>query len=166
MVGIVSADGAVFRGTLRDNIIFKNPDASADEIVQAVKDAGLTRTVERLPQGLDTEIGEQGIGLSFGERQRLQIARILVAKPRFLLLDEATANLDYAMELEIKETLVRLKENTTILIIAHRYSMVKGADQVVVLDRGHLVATGTHDEVYSNNAWFRSMVDQGRGEEP
>lgn len=162
-VGIVSADGAVFRGSLRYNIAFKNQDARTDEIVKAVKDAGLTRTVERLPQGLDTEIGEQGIGLSLGERQRLQIARILVAQPRFLLLDEATANLDYAMELEIKETIARLKETTTILIIAHRYSMVKGADQVVVLDRGQVQAAGTHDEVYANNTWFRTMVDQGRG---
>ncbi len=165
MAGIVSADGAVFRGTLRDNIVFKNHDASAEAIDQAVKDAGLTRTVKRLPQGLDTEIGEQGIGLSLGERQRLQIARILVARPRFLLLDEATANLDYAMELEIKETLTRLKETTTILIIAHRYSMVKGSDQVVVLDRGRVLSAGTHDEVYANNAWFRTMADQGRGEE-
>ena len=164
-VGIVSSDGAVFRGSLRDNIVFKNQDASTDEIVRAVKDAGLTRTVERLPQGLDTEIGEQGIGLSLGERQRLQIARILVAQPRFLLLDEATANLDYAMELEIKETIARLKETTTILIIAHRYSMVKGADQVVVLDRGQVQSAGTHDEVYKNNSWFRTMVDQGRGDE-
>jgi ABC-type multidrug transport system fused ATPase/permease subunit len=165
LVGIVSADGAVFRGTLRDNIVFKNQDARKDEIVKAVKDAGLTRTVERLPQGLDTEIGEQGMGLSLGERQRLQIARILVAQSRFLLLDEATANLDYAIELEIKETLARLKETTTILIIAHRYSMVKGADQVVVLDRGQVLAAGTHDEVYARNGWFRTMVDQGRGEE-
>lgn len=164
-VGVVSADGAVFKGTLRDNIIFKNHDASADEIARAVKDAGLTRTVERLPQGLDTVIGEQGIGLSLGERQRLQIARILVSQPRILLLDEATANLDYAIELEIKQTLARLKESTTILIIAHRYSMVKGADQVVVLDEGKVLAAGTHDEVYAHNTWFRTMVDQGQGEQ-
>lgn len=165
LVGIVSADGAVFKGTLRDNILFKKQDVSTDEIVQVLKDAGLTRTVERLPQGLDTEIGEQGIGLSIGERQRLQIARILVAQPRILLLDEATANLDYAIELEIKQTLARLKKTTTILIIAHRYSMVRGADQVVVLDKGQVLAAGTHDEVYAHNAWFRTMVDQGRGEE-
>ena len=165
LVGIVSADGAVFKGTLRDNILFKKQDVHMDEIVQAVQDAGLTRTVERLPQGLDTEIGEQGIGLSMGERQRLQIARILVAQPSILLLDEATANLDYAIELEIKQTLARLKKSITVLIIAHRYSMVRGADQVVVLDKGRVQAAGTHDEVYAQNAWFRAMVDQGRGEE-
>jgi ABC-type multidrug transport system fused ATPase/permease subunit len=164
LVGIVSADGAVFKGTLRDNILFKKQDVRRNEIVQAVKDAGLTRTVERLPQGLDTEIGEQGMGLSLGERQRLQIARILVAEPSILLLDEATSNLDYAIELEIKQTLARLKKTTTILIIAHRYSMVKGADQVVVLDKGRVLAAGTHDEVYALNPWFRTMVDHGRGE--
>ena len=166
LVGIVSAEGAVFKGTLRDNIVFKNQDASTDEIVRAAKDAGLTGTVERLPEGLDTEIGEQGIGLSLGERQRLQIARILAARSRFLLLDEATANLDYAIEREIKETLARLKETTTILIIAHRYSMVEGADQVVVLDKGQVLAAGTHDEVYAHNAWFRTMADQGRHVDP
>ena len=88
-----------------------------------------------------------------------------MAQSRFLLLDEATANLDYAIEREIKETLARLKKTTTILIIAHRYSMVKGADQVVVLEKGQVLAAGTHDEVYAQNAWFRTMVDQGRGEE-
>ena len=130
-VGMVATDGAVFLGTLADNIRYKRPAATADEVRRAALAAGLGRTLERLPDGLDTEVGERGVGLSVGERQRLQLARMLVDQPRILVLDEATSNLDYATEAEVKQALSELSHHPTMLVLAHRYSMIKDADHVI-----------------------------------
>jgi ATP-binding cassette subfamily B protein len=159
-IGTVAADGAVFRGTLAENIRYKCPDASDDRVLQAALAAGLGNALDRLPQGLQTEIGEGGVGLSIGERQRLQIARILVDRPRILVLDEATANLDYATENEIKHTLRGLTPRPTTLVIAHRYSMVKDADHVVVLDQGRIVEQGTPNELIAAGGWFARLAMQ------
>ena len=142
-IGMVAADGAIFRGSMADNIRYKRPGATDEEVRQAALAAGLGKLLERLPQGLATEIGERGVGLSVGERQRLQIARILVDQPRILVLDEATANLDYATEQEIKESLSALSYRPTMLVIAHRYSMLKDADHVIVMDQGRIQQPGT-----------------------
>ncbi len=101
-IGIVSTDGAVFSGTLADNIRYKRSDASNEEVLKAAIAAGMQATLQRLPDGLETMVGESGMGLSVGEKQRIQIARVLVARPRILVLDEATANLDYVTEAEVK----------------------------------------------------------------
>ena len=159
-IGLVAADGAVFRGSLRDNILFKNPNATDQEIAAVIKESGLFRAVERLDEGIMTEIGDQGIGLSLGERQRLQFARMLISHPRILLLDEATANLDYHTESELKKMLQKLKRTTTILVVAHRYSMVEDADKVFVLEDGHIKSQGTINEVVVNNEWFRKMASK------
>ena len=111
-----------------------------------------------MPDGLDTEIGEGGIGLSVGERQRVQLARVLVAQPRILVLDEATANLDYATEAEIRESLAPLQRERTTLIIAHRYSMVKQAKEVIVLEDGRVTARGTTQEVRNASTWFAEFA--------
>ncbi|HVN42053.1 MAG TPA: ABC transporter ATP-binding protein, partial [Steroidobacteraceae bacterium] len=139
-VAVVAADGAIFRGTLADNIRYRRPEASDDEVMRSALAAGLGRTLERLPQGLATAIGERGIGLSLGERQRLQIARAILGRPRVLILDEATANLDYSTEREIRSALLEREDRSTTLVIAHRYSMVEHADHVVVLDAGRVTA--------------------------
>ena len=159
-IGVVAAEGAIFRGTLADNIRYKRPSATDREVEAAAVAAGLRSTLERLPDGLQTEVGEQGVGLSVGERQRLQIARILVDRPRVLVLDEATANLDYATENEVKQTLGHLSYHPTTLLIAHRYSMVKDADHVIVLDEGRIREQGAPDELVAAGGWFSRFAMQ------
>jgi ABC-type multidrug transport system fused ATPase/permease subunit len=157
-LGLVAADGAVFRGTLADNIKYKNPQATKEEVQAAARAAGLEKTLERLPKGLATEVGERGIGLSVGERQRLQIARVLLSKPRVLVLDEATANLDYVTESAVKAALDQVRQERTTLVIAHRYSMVKDADAVLVIDNGTIVESGRPHELINTNGWFAQLA--------
>ncbi len=123
-IGVVAADGTLFRGTLADNIRYKLASAGGDAVRDAALAAGLAPLLERLPEGLETEIGEGGVGLSVGERQRLQLARVLVSSPRVLILDEATANLDYATEQQLRALLFERPACPTTIVIAHRYSMV------------------------------------------
>jgi ABC-type multidrug transport system fused ATPase/permease subunit len=160
-ISVVAADGVVFRGTLTDNIRYQRPEATDMEVRAAALAAGLGRTLERLPHGLATEVGERGVGLSVGERQRLQLARVLVAEPRILVLDEATANLDYATESEVKQALARLGHGRTTLVIAHRYSMVQGTDRVLVLDAGRIVEAGTPFELIASGGWFAQLARSG-----
>ncbi|HLX92475.1 MAG TPA: ABC transporter ATP-binding protein [Puia sp.] len=168
-IGVVATDGVVFRGTLADNIRYKRPAASADEVQKAAYSAGLNSALERLPEGLQTVVGESGIGLSVGERQRLQIARVLAAQPKILILDEATANLDFATELEIKKTVDAIRKQTTIIIIAHRYSMVRDADKVIVISDGEVREQGSPQQLIEKGGWFaafsRASEDEPTGDE-
>lgn len=157
-IGMVAADGAIFRGTLADNIRYKKGDATDDEVQKAAEAAGLKATLERLPDGLETLVGESGFGLSVGERQRIQIARVLVAKPKILILDEATANLDYATEAEVKKTIEEVRRENTVIVIAHRYSMVRNADHVIVLSQGKIAEQGTLQELQNTGGWFSKFA--------
>ena len=163
VVAVVAADGAIFRGTFADNVRYQRPDASDAEVQAAVHAAGLSQTVQRLADGLRTEIGEGGVGLSVGERQRIQLARALAAQPRILVLDEATANVDYATEAEIKRALATMRGQRTTLVIAHRYAMVADADHVIVLDEGRVAAQGTPEQVQAENPWFAAFTASGGG---
>jgi len=153
-IAVVSADGALFRGSISDNIRYRRPDASEVDVRDAVFSAGLGPTVARLPEGLSTEIGEGGVGLSVGERQRVQIARALLSRPRILVLDEATANLDFATEADVKRALLAERRGRTMLVIAHRPSMVEMADRVFVLDGGRVAEEGTLEELRGGRGWF------------
>lgn len=160
-IGMVTADGAIFRGTLAENIRYKKPGATNEEIEAAAIAAGMQATLQRLPEGLQTVVGESGFGLSVGERQRVQIARVIVSKPAILVMDEATANLDYATEAEVKKTIDEIRKENTVIIIAHRYSMVKDADHVIVLDNGHVVQAGSPEELINNGGWFADFANAG-----
>ena len=164
-IGMVSTDGAVFRGSLADNIRYKRPSATDEEVLRAALAAGMHSTLQRLPQGLQTVVGESGIGLSVGERQRIQIARVLVARPRILVLDEATANLDYATEAEIRKTIEEIRRQATIIIIAHRFSMVRDADYVIVLDEGRIAEEGTPAQLLGTDGWFAHFAAAAEEEE-
>ena len=153
-IGMVATDGALFRGTLADNIRYKYPLATDEEVWQAAMAAGMHSTLQRLPQGLQTPVGESGMGLSVGERQRVQIARMLVARTRIMVLDEATANLDYATEEEVRKTIGDIRRSTTIIIIAHRYSMVRDADHVIVLSEGSVLEQGSPAALLEKDGWF------------
>jgi ATP-binding cassette, subfamily B, bacterial len=157
-VGMVAADGAVFGGTLSYNIRYKNSGATEDEVRAAAEKAGLRGLLARLPDGLDTVVGQNGMGLSVGERQRIQIARVLVSRPKILVLDEATANLDYNTETEVKKALLELRSNSSIIIIAHRYSMVRDADYVYVLGEGRILEEGTPELLVKQQGWFRDFA--------
>lgn len=158
-VGMVAADGAIFRGTLASNLRYKKPDATDTEVLAVIEQAGLKNLLARLPDGLSTPIGENGIGLSVGERQRVQIARVLLSRPKILVLDEATANLDYNTEAEVKRAIQSLRGECTIIIIAHRYSMVGDVDQVYVLSEGQVIEHGTPDALTAAGGWFAEFAN-------
>ena len=164
-IGVVAADGAVFRGTLADNIRYQRIDTSEEEVRAAAIAAGLGPALDRLPEGLQSQVGEGGMGLSVGERQRLQLARVLAANPRIMVLDEATANLDYATEIEVKSALNTLRKDRTTIVIAHRFSMVKDADYVYVLESGQVSEAGTPDELIAAGGWFAGFATGGLDEE-
>ncbi|HMU14731.1 MAG TPA: ABC transporter ATP-binding protein [Flavobacteriales bacterium] len=164
-IGMVMSDGMVFRGSLMDNIRYGRPDAAETEVLDAAIAAGMAHTLERLPNGLRTEVGEGGMGLSVGERQRVQIARVLLARPKILVLDEATANLDFATELEVKKTIDEVRKENTVIVIAHRYSMVQDCDLVIVLDDGRISEQGPPAELIAAGKWFAEFA-RAQDEEP
>jgi ABC-type multidrug transport system fused ATPase/permease subunit len=164
-IGVVAADGAVLRGTIAENIRYSRPEATDEEVEAVALAAGLAPALQRLPDGLDSQVGESGVGLSVGERQRLQLARILAANPRIMVLDEATANLDYATELAVKQALAALRKDRTTIVIAHRFSMVKDADFVYVLESGRVSEAGTPNELIAAGGWFAGFASGVGSEE-
>jgi ABC-type multidrug transport system fused ATPase/permease subunit len=146
-VGVVTQESFLFNGSIRENLLMGKPTASDAELWRAVDAANARQFIERLPQGLESVVGERGVKLSVGEKQRLSIARALLKDPPILILDEATASVDTATERLIQEALEHLMANRTSIVIAHRLSTIVGADQILVLDHGRIVERGTHDEL-------------------
>ena len=154
---IVEQDVRVFAGSLRDNLTLGRPDATPEAIATAVADARLGALVAGLPAGLDSPVGERGTGLSGGEAARLALARALVMEPDLLVLDEATANLDASIELELHRALTRTAPSRATLIVAHRRSTVERADRVIVLQGGRVIADTTPGELASSGTWWNAL---------
>ncbi len=157
-MGVVLQETFLFHGTVYDNIAYASPGASREAVITAAKAAGAHKFIVKLTDGYDTVIGERGHTLSGGERQRVAIARALLHDPKILILDEATSSLDTETEHDIQETLARLTEDRTTFAIAHRLSTLRNATFLIVLDRGKLVESGTHEELMRQGGIYHGLV--------
>ncbi|HWA15076.1 MAG TPA: ATP-binding cassette domain-containing protein, partial [Gemmatimonadales bacterium] len=165
VIGLVPQEPALFSGTIRENIAYARPDASAAEIESAARAAHAAEFVERLPHRYDTVVGERGVKLSGGQRQRIAIARAILKDPRVLILDEATSSLDTESERLIEDALEKLLVGRTTLIIAHRLSTVRRADRLVVLNHGRIVEMGNHAELLALGGLYARLYQQQFREE-
>ena len=156
-IGVVPQNTLLFNGTLRENVIYGLENVTEETLWQVLADANLADFVRSLPQQLDTPLGESGTRLSGGQRQRLAIARALVRNPRLVILDEATSALDTESEQLIQEALMRLTRGRTTLIVAHRFSTIRHAHRIVVLQQGRMVEQGTQDELLSRGGYFQRL---------
>jgi ABC-type multidrug transport system fused ATPase/permease subunit len=156
-VGMVTQDGHLFHETIAENLRLANPEASLAELEDAVRRARLADVVAAMPDGLDTVVGERGYRLSGGERQRLTIARLLLAKPRVVVLDEATAHLDSTSEAAVTEALAEVLADRTVIVIAHRLSTIRAADQILVIENGLIAEQGHHIDLLAAGGRYAEL---------
>ena len=158
-IGIVQQDVFLFNGTIRENIAFGNFSATDAEIIEAAKKANIHEYISGLPEGYDTTTGERGVKLSGGQKQRIAIARAFLKNPPVLILDEATSALDNATEMLIQDALSKLSEGRTTLVVAHRLSTVKNADEIIVITQDGISERGTHAELMSRNGLYKELYE-------
>ena len=160
LVGVVSQETYLFHDTIRENLRFAKPDATDDELEAAAKAARIHDLIAALPEGYDTVVGERGYRFSGGEKQRIAIARTILRNPPILVLDEATSSLDTATERLVQEALDQLSEGRTTIAIAHRLSTIRDADQIIVLDQGRVVESGTHEQLVVAGGRYATLVSR------
>jgi len=158
-IGVVLQDVFLFSGTIRENIAFGKPDASTDEIVQAAKSARIHDFIESLPSGYDTPVGERGVTLSGGQKQRITIARALVGNPKILIMDDSLSFVDAKTEQEIQSAIEEATKTRTTLIIAQRFSTIKTAEKILVLENGSVAEFGTHDELIAKDGVYKRVYE-------
>jgi ABC-type multidrug transport system fused ATPase/permease subunit len=158
-LGVVLQDNFLFHGTIRENVAFARPDVTDEEIQVACRIAQVNEFVDEFPLKYETVVGERGVTLSGGQKQRISIARALLHNPRILILDEATSSLDSESEQIIQNTLRHLMRDRTTIMIAHRLSTIRRADQILVVEKGRILARGTHDELYAGETRYRQLYD-------
>ena len=165
-IGFVTQDTQLFSGTIKENLLFVNPGATDDDLRDGLDKASCHTLLARAEKGLDTMIGEGGLKLSGGEKQRLSIARALLRKPKLLLFDEATSALDSLTEEEITDTIREISQegNQVTILIAHRLSTIMHADRIYVLEKGDVVETGTHEMLLEEKGLYYAMWRQQIGE--
>ncbi|WP_242424379.1 ABC transporter ATP-binding protein, partial [Frankia sp. EI5c] len=156
-VGMVTQDDHLFHDTVRANLLLARPEAAEEELWDVLRRARLADLVEQLPDALDTVVGERGYRLSGGERQRLTIARLLLARPRVVVLDEATAHLDSTSEAAVQEALGEALAGRTAVVIAHRLSTVRSADQILVVEAGRIIERGNHAELLAAGGRYAEL---------
>lgn len=156
-IGIVQQDVFLFVGTIRENILYGRPNATEEEVIEAAKRANIHDYITSLPKGYDTEIGERGVKLSGGQKQRLSIARVFLKNPAILILDEATSALDNTTEVLIQEALNALCEGRTTLVVAHRLSTIRNADEIAVVIDGEIAERGTHEALIEKNGTYKRL---------
>jgi len=147
----------LFSGTIKENILYGKPDASEEEMEKAVKAANLDTFIQPLPGGYDAEVGERGVKISGGEKQRLAIARVLIKNPPILILDEATSSLDSRTEILVQQALERLMEGRTTFVIAHRLSTIKNANRILVMNHTRIVEDGRHEELMDKDGLYAHL---------
>ncbi|MBQ7321567.1 MAG: ABC transporter ATP-binding protein [Clostridia bacterium] len=156
-IGIVQQDVFLFVGTIRENILYGRPDATEEEVYEAARRANIHDYIMTLEKGYDTEIGERGVKLSGGQKQRLSIARVFLKDPAILILDEATSALDNTTEVLIQQALDELCKGRTTLVVAHRLSTIRNADEIAVVMNGHITERGTHEELMAANGTYKEL---------
>jgi subfamily B ATP-binding cassette protein MsbA len=158
-IGMVLQDNILFSGSVQENILFGNPKATKEEIIDAAKAANAHDFIMNLVNGYETEIGERGVKLSGGQKQRIAIARVFLKNPRILVLDEATSALDLESEHLIQESLDKLAKDRTTLIVAHRLSTITHADQIVLIENGEIKEKGTHQQLINQAGAYARLYN-------